>query len=109
MLTHSGIAGKLHLVDLAGCERIEKSGATGETMKASATSVRLTRLRLHFNSNPAVSISALRLVYSQSDCQCSPFHHAQEALAINSSLSALGDVVAALATKAKHVPYRCCL
>ena len=54
MLTHSGIAGKLHLVDLAGCERIEKSGATGETMKASATSVRLTRLRLHFNSNPAV-------------------------------------------------------
>ncbi len=30
----------------------------------------------------------------------------QEALAINSSLSALGDVVAALASKSKHVPYR---
>jgi hypothetical protein len=30
----------------------------------------------------------------------------QEALAINSSLSCLGDVVAALAAKAKHVPYR---
>jgi hypothetical protein len=102
MLTHSGIAGKLHLVDLAGCERIEKSGATGETMKASATS-------LHFKSDPALLISALRLVCSQRDRQCSLFHHAQEALAINSSLSALGDVVAALATKAKHVPYRCCL
>ena len=30
----------------------------------------------------------------------------QEALAINSSLSCLGDVVSALAAKAKHVPYR---
>jgi hypothetical protein len=109
MLTHSGIAGKLHLVDLAGCERIEKSGATGETMKASATSLHLALLRLHFKSNPTLLISALRLVCSQSDCQCSPFHRPQEALAINSSLSALGDVVAALVTKAKHVPYRCCL
>ena len=30
---HHSCAGKLHLVDLAGCERIEKSGATGDTMK----------------------------------------------------------------------------
>ena len=31
-----------------------------------------------------------------------------EALSINKSLSALHDVMIALATKQKHIPYRCC-
>ncbi|KAF8072828.1 Kifc3 [Scenedesmus sp. PABB004] len=55
-------ASRLHLIDLAGSERVSRSGAEGE------------RLR--------------------------------EAAAINRSLSALGDVVAALQARAAHVPYR---
>eukprot|EP01138_Halocafeteria_seosinensis_P002671 gb/GECG01002731.1/.p1 GENE.gb/GECG01002731.1/~~gb/GECG01002731.1/.p1 ORF type:complete len:758 (+),score=125.32 gb/GECG01002731.1/:1-2274(+) len=54
--------GQLHLIDLAGSERISKTGTSGTTMK--------------------------------------------EAQSINKSLSTLGKVVAALASKAKHVPFR---
>ncbi len=54
--------GKLSLVDLAGCERAAKTGATAEQLK--------------------------------------------EAQSINQSLSALGNVIAALSTGSKHVPYR---
>ncbi|XP_062221024.1 kinesin-like protein KIN-14C isoform X2 [Phragmites australis] len=54
--------GCLHLIDLAGSERVERSEATGDRLK--------------------------------------------EAQHINKSLSALGDVVFALAQKNAHVPYR---
>nr|CAJ2471146.1 unnamed protein product [Leishmania braziliensis] len=54
--------GKLSLIDLAGSERVEKSGAEGQQLK--------------------------------------------EAVAINKSLSALGDVIAGLSQNAKHVPFR---
>eukprot|EP00750_Incisomonas_marina_P009130 INCI15817.2.p1 GENE.INCI15817.2~~INCI15817.2.p1 ORF type:complete len:1033 (-),score=324.57 INCI15817.2:3273-6371(-) len=54
--------GKLHLIDLAGSERLDKSGATGQALK--------------------------------------------EAIHINKSLSALGDVIAARANKSGHCPYR---
>jgi Kinesin motor domain len=53
----------LHLIDLAGSERVGRSEASGD-----------------------------RLV---------------EAKSINKSLSAIGDVMSALASKSKHVPYRC--
>lgn len=53
---------KLHLIDLAGSERVSRSGAEGDRLK--------------------------------------------EAAAINKSLSALGDVVAALQQRNSHVPYR---
>ncbi|OQS01301.1 kinesin-like protein [Achlya hypogyna] len=53
---------KLHLIDLAGSERISKTAASGQRLK--------------------------------------------EAQHINRSLSALGDVIAALGTHSKHVPYR---
>merc|ERR1711865_1052218 len=56
------ITSKLSLVDLAGCERISRSGATGQQLK--------------------------------------------EATSINASLSALGDVIAALSSKNAHIPYR---
>lgn len=60
--TKKTYAGKLHFIDLAGSERIGRSGVTGEALK--------------------------------------------EAQAINSSLSALGDVIQALSKKEKFVPYR---
>lgn len=60
--TNSLLRGCLHLIDLAGSERVHRSEATGD------------RLR--------------------------------EAQHINKSLSALGDVIFALAQKSSHVPYR---
>ena len=54
--------GKISLVDLAGCERMKKSGVTGD--------------------------------------------QAKEAVAINKSLTALGDVIEALTSGKTHVPYR---
>ncbi|CBJ25844.1 conserved unknown protein [Ectocarpus siliculosus] len=61
---HTGAtsAGRLHLIDLAGSERISKSGAAGQALR--------------------------------------------EAQNINKSLSALGDVIAARASRQGHVPYR---
>lgn len=55
-------ASKLHLIDLAGSERVSKTAASGQRLK--------------------------------------------EAQFINRSLSALGDVIAALGGNSKHVPYR---
>lgn len=52
----------IHLIDLAGSERVERSEVTGSALK--------------------------------------------EATAINKSLAALGDVIAALQRRASHVPYR---
>ncbi len=60
--TGAVLHGNLHLIDLAGSERVDRSEATGD------------RLR--------------------------------EAQHINKSLSALGDVIFALAQKNSHVPYR---
>lgn len=56
------ISGKLHLIDLAGSERLKRTETTGDRLK--------------------------------------------ESLAINKSLSSLGDVITALAAKKPHVPYR---
>merc|ERR1719253_2079172 len=55
-------SGKITIVDLAGCERLGKSGVTGDAQK--------------------------------------------EAIEINKSLTALGDVMGAITSHAKMVPYR---
>ncbi|KAG8659199.1 hypothetical protein MANES_02G021900v8 [Manihot esculenta] len=60
--TGAVLRGNLHLIDLAGSERVDRSEATGDRLK--------------------------------------------EAQHINKSLSALGDVIFALAQKNPHVPYR---
>lgn len=64
LVTHEKIASKLHLIDLAGSERVSRSHAQGD------------RLR--------------------------------EAQNINTSLSALGDVISSLKSHNPHVPYRNC-
>ena len=61
-VTGARTVGRLHLIDLAGSERVGKSGAAGERLK--------------------------------------------EAQALNTSLSALGDVIQARAERQKHVPFR---
>lgn len=60
--TGTSWSAKLHLIDLAGSERVSRSGAEGDRLK--------------------------------------------EAAAINKSLSALGDVVAALQQRNSHIPFR---
>jgi len=60
--TGKQLRGKLTLCDLAGSERVSKSGATGDQLK--------------------------------------------EAQSINKSLSALGDVISALTSGSRHIPYR---
>ena len=62
MGTNTILRSCLHLIDLAGSERVDRSEATGDRLK--------------------------------------------EAQHINKSLSALGDVIFALAQKSQHVPYR---
>ena len=62
-VTQSASHGCLHLIDLAGSERVGRSEAQGARL--------------------------------------------EEAKCINKSLSAIGDVMSALASKSKHIPFRC--
>ncbi|KAL0477581.1 kinesin [Acrasis kona] len=62
LTTKQKTIGKLHLIDLAGSERLKRTETTGDRMK--------------------------------------------ESMAINKSLSALGDVISALASKKPHIPFR---
>jgi kinesin family protein 3/17 len=81
--------GKLHLVDLAGSERLNKSG---------------TYLHSFFTTSPIQSRFFRSLMY----CVGAEGINQKEAQNINSSLTALGDVLAALSSKNYNgpIPYR---
>ena len=85
------LLGALNLVDLAGSERVDRSGAEG--MQGLLESV-LALGACEYCSPSRVA------------CTCVAGERLKEAQAINKSLSALGDVLTALAKKTPHVPYR---
>ena len=88
----------IHLVDLAGSERVSRSGAVGTQFKVRVwPRVRGRRVRMVFD---ALGLRSCAIPYRV----CHDI--SQEACAINKSLSALGDVIAALAQKSKHIPFR---
>ncbi len=109
--------GRLVLVDLAGSERVSKSGAVGSRMKeAQNINKCVCGFRLHrpplYSSRvccacvclPSVATTALR---ASEACRCVRNHTCACVLVVaRRSLSALGNVIAALATKSTHVPFR---
>jgi kinesin family protein C2/C3 len=76
-------AGKLHLIDLAGSERLSRTNATGTQF------ARFTSTKVQLLTQKALLGDRLK-----------------EAQNINKSLSALGDVIQAAAAKQGHIPYR---
>ena len=92
----------IHLVDLAGSERVSRSGAVGTQFKVRVwPRVRGRWLGAAFVwLFDALGLRSCAIPYRV--CPDIP----QEACAINKSLSALGDVIAALAQKSKHIPFR---
>lgn len=85
--TEQQVEGVLNLIDLAGSERLAKSGSTGERLKETQVdTVHLCQLNheiVHIFDSFATSMQA-----------------------INKSLSALSDVIFAIAKKDDHVPFR---
>ncbi|KAK3035112.1 hypothetical protein RJ639_032614 [Escallonia herrerae] len=76
--TEQQVQGVLNLIDLAGSERLSRSGATGDRLRETQTSSH----------------------------QCNMLMRLLQCQAINKSLSSLSDVIFALAKKEDHVPFR---
>ncbi len=92
-ITGTAFNGRIVLVDLAGSERVKKTAAEGERLK-----VRL------------IKSYACTFLFLMTHFPLSFYHcvlSLQEAQNINKSLSALGDVIAALTSKNRaHIPFR---
>lgn len=84
--------GVLNLIDLAGSERLSKSGSTGDRLKETQVGVSAF---IPFPRGPLIIISLTYLFFLIVFFQ-----------AINKSLSSLSDVIFALAKKEEHVPFR---
>jgi len=87
--TDQQVQGVLNLIDLAGSERLSKSGSTGDRLKE--TQVCNTMVLFTFSCAYLISNGLNSLICNQ---------------AINKSLSSLSDVIFALAKKEDHVPFR---
>lgn len=89
---HSGAhtTGYLYLVDLAGSERVKLTAASG------------TRLREAQNINKCVRHEPRLFLFCLYTVNWLSYFYANDCR----SLSALGDVIAAMAAGHKHVPYR---
>lgn len=131
-VTKAASHGCLHLIDLAGSERVGKSEASGAMSGSSPGAPRRSRQLAGTAGRKGDSHSILILSWTcpafsaavrgerhaalqrlhcnvcrhpASAC-CAAGDRLVEAQHINKSLSALGDVMAALASKNQHVPYR---
>ena len=93
-LNNTRTRGRLVLVDLAGSERLDKSGAVGSRMKEAQNINKYGFQRLD-NGCLLRRIGALMCVAVS-----------YPAALVFRSLSALGNVIASLANKTAHVPFR---
>lgn len=86
--TEQQVQGVLNLIDLAGSERLAKSGSTGDRLKE-------TQVDIYLHADWIIESNLNAYL---------PFISLFQA--INKSLSALSDVIYAIAKKDDHVPFR---
>lgn len=109
-------AGLLNLIDLAGSERLSRSAVTGDRLKE--TQVGFRQQALGGGSGQRKRGEAWLAAPAPAEARpeetpkmhavgsCPPLSSPVPSQAINKSLAALGDVIAALGNKEAHVPYR---
>jgi hypothetical protein len=109
-------SGRLNLIDLAGSERLKTTGATGDRLVRIGSLGRpnknswelffvggMTRIRMRMMMRMMMMMMMMMVMMMMIMMMLTP---QEEAKNINKSLSALGDVIASLASSSSHVPYR---
>lgn len=94
--------GKLVLVDLAGSERCKNTNASGQRLSEAKAINKYTFCSPLFLSKDSLSLAPFR----QNNSNFLLNHVVLASFSMSRSLSALGNVISALATKEAHVPFR---